>query len=256
MGEDQRHFVDGSHVFGGDDGFVLDVAEQRDLRLEFVREITVGAAEQNVRLNSDAQQFLDRVLGGLGLQLSGGGDVGHQRDVDEERVVAAQFLAHLADGFDKGQRLDVANGAADLDDRQVDILRDLLHRALDLVGDVRNHLHRLAEIVAATLLGDDGFVDAPGRPVIVAAELGVGEALVVSQVEVGFGAIVGDEDLAVLERRHGAGIDVEIRIELLQSHLEAAAFHEAADGGRCQSLAKRRHNSARHKDVLCRHSFL
>jgi len=38
----------------------------------------------------------------------------------------------------------------------------------------------------------------------------VGEALVVAQVEVGLGSIVGDEDLAVLEGRHGARIDVEV----------------------------------------------
>ena len=169
-----------------------------------LREEAVGAAEQDVGLNSDAEQLLHRMLRGLGLQLAGGGDVRHQRDVDEQRVLAAQFLAHLADGFDERQRLDVAHRAADLDDGQVHILRDLLHRALDFVGDVRNDLHGLAEIVAAALFGDDGFVDAAGGPVIVAAQLGVGEALVVAEVEVGFGAIVGDEDFAVLERRHGA----------------------------------------------------
>ena len=32
----------------------------------------------------------------------------------------------------------------------------------------------------------------------------VREALVVAQIEVGLGAVVGDEDLAVLERAHGA----------------------------------------------------
>ena len=238
MGEHQRHFVDGSDVLGGNDGFVLHVAEEGDFALELFRQEAVGAAEQNVGLNADAQQFFDRVLRGLGLQLAGGGDVGHQGDVDEERVLAAQFLAHLADGFDKGQRLDIADGAADFDDGKIDVLRDLLHRRLDLVGDVRNDLHRLAEIVAATLLGDDGFVDAAGGPVVLATQLGMGESLVVAEVEIGLGAVVGDEDLAVLERRHGSGIDVQIGIELLQRDLQPAAFHEAADGGRRQSLAQ------------------
>jgi hypothetical protein len=96
----------------------------------------------------------------------------------------------------------------------------------------------------------------PGGPVIVAAQLGVGEALVMSQIEVGFRAIVGDEDLAVLERRHGSGIDIEIRVELLQRDFQAAALHQAANGRRRQALAKRRHDTAGHKDVLCRHRFL
>ena len=37
-----------------------------------------------------------------------------------------------------------------------------------------------------------------------------------TKIEVGFGAIVGDEDLAVLKRAHRAGIDVDVRVEFLQ----------------------------------------
>ncbi len=100
-----------------------------------------------------------------------------------------------------------------------------------------NDLDGFAEVVAAALLGDDLLVDAAGGPVIVAGKLGVGEALVVAEVEVGFGAVVGDEDFAVLEGRHGAGVDVEIRVELHQVDFEPAAFEQAADGGRRQTLA-------------------
>ena len=121
---------------------------------------------------------------------------------------------------------------------------------------MRNDLHGLAEVVAAALFGDDVFVDAAGGPVVVAAQAAVGEALVVPQVEIGFGAVVGDEYFAVLERRHGPGIDVEIRIELLQRDLQAPALHQAADRRRCQSLTKRRHHATGHKDVLCRHAIL
>ena len=91
----------------------------------------------------------------------------------------------------------------------------LLHGGLDLVGDVRNHLHGLAQIVAAALARDDLLVDAAGGQVVALRELGVGEALVVAQVEVGLRAVVGDEDFAVLERAHGAGVHVQIGIELL-----------------------------------------
>ena len=122
--------------------------------------------------------------------------------------------------------------------RDVHILRDFLHRGFDFVGHVRNHLHGLAQIIAAPLFGDDLFVDAAGGPVIVAGKFGVGEALVVAEVEIGFGAVVGDKNFAVLKRRHGAGINVEVRIELHQVDFEAAAFEQAADGSRRQSLAQ------------------
>ena len=81
------------------------------------------AAQQDVGLDADGEQFLDRVLRGLGLQLLRGGDPRHQREVHEDGVFAAQFLAHLADGFKKRQRFDVAHRAADLDDGHVGAVR-------------------------------------------------------------------------------------------------------------------------------------
>ncbi len=95
----------------------------------------------------------------------------------------------------------------------------LLRRAddapLDLVGDVGDDLDRPAEEVAAPFARDDFAVDLPGGHVVELAEVFVDEALVVAQIEVGLGAILGDEDLAVLVRRHRAGIDVEIGVEFL-----------------------------------------
>ena len=115
----ERNLVDAGDVLGRDDGRFRDVAEQRDLALHVRREITIRAAQQNVGLNSDFEQFLDAVLCGLGLEFAGGGDVRHQRQVDEQAVLAADFLAHLADGFQKRQGFDVADRAADFDDRDV-----------------------------------------------------------------------------------------------------------------------------------------
>jgi len=57
------------------------------------------------------------------------------------------------------------------------------------------------------------------RPVvqlIVAGQLGGSESLVVSQIEIGFGAVIGDINLAVLIGRHRAGINVEVRIAFLE----------------------------------------
>ena len=81
----------------------------------------------------------------------------------------------------------------------------------------------------------------------------MGEALVVAEVEVGFGAVVGDEDFAVLEGAHGAGVDVEVGVELHEVDAESAGLEQAADGGGGEAFAERRHDAAGYKDVLCRH---
>jgi hypothetical protein len=50
-------------------------------------------------------------------------------------------------------------------------------------------------------------------------QIAVEETFVMADVEVGFGAVLGDEHLAVLERVHGAGVDVQVRVQLLHRHL-------------------------------------
>jgi hypothetical protein len=81
---------------------------------------------------------------------------------------------------------------------------------------MRDDLHRLAQIIAAALLGDDLLVDPAGGPVVIAAELGVGEALIMAKVEVGLRAVVGHKDFAMLERRHRARIHVQVWVKLHQ----------------------------------------
>ena len=162
----------------------------------------VRAQDDDVGLDADAAQLLDRVLGRLGLELAGGGQRRQQRHVDVQHVRPADVLAHLADRLEERQALDVADGAADLDDHdvRVAVAGDAADPLLDLVGDVRDDLDRAAEVVAAALLGDDRLVDPAGRDVAELGQVLVDEALVVAEVEVGLGAVVGDEDLAVLVR--------------------------------------------------------
>ena len=242
----------------GRDGLGVDVAHQRDLALDALGDVAVGAQHEPVGLDADLAQRGDGVLGRLGLELAAGREVGHQRDVQEEDVVAAHVVAHLAGGLEERQRLDVADGAADLGDdhvRGVGPARGAAgrlgpHALLDLVGDVRDHLDGVAEVLPAPLLGDDLVVDLPGRHVRRADEVAVEEALVVADVEVGLGAVLGHEDLAVLERVHRARIDVEIRIELLHRDAQTASPEQVSEAGGGQTLAERRGNASGYEDVF------
>ena len=236
--EDERHFIDARDVLRRDHRFLVHVAEQRDLLLDVLIEESVGAAEQNVGLNPDGAQVAHAVLGRLGLELAGRADEGHEREVDVERVLPADVLPELADGLDERQALDVADRAADLDQDDVDVPGDGADRVLDFVGDVRDDLHRAAEIVAAALLLDHLQVNLAGRPVVVARRHLVRETFVVTQIEVCLRSVVGDVHLAVLERAHRARVDVDIRIELLEGDLVAVPLEQRADGRRRESLAE------------------
>ena len=174
----RRDLVDRVGVERGDHGLGRDVGEQRDLAPIAIGQRPVGAAHDDVRLNSDLAQLLDRVLRRLGLHLARGGDERHQREVDITDVVAAERDAHLPDRFEERQRFDVADRAADFHDGDLRIARARHDPARDLVGDVRDHLHRAAEIVAAALLADHALVDLAGGEVVALAHFHVDEALV------------------------------------------------------------------------------
>jgi hypothetical protein len=131
-------------------------------------------------------------------------------------------------GFKERQAFDVAHRAADLDQDEILLLGVGDDEFTDGVGDMRDHLDRGAEIFAAPLLGDHRGVDAASRDVVGLAGIDAGEALVVAEVEIGLRPIVGDEDFAVLVGAHRPGIDVEIGVELAQSHAKAARLQQRA----------------------------
>ena len=119
--QQHRDLVDVVGVDAGDDRALFDVGEQRDLAALFVGQRVLAAAQQHVGLDTDAAQFLHRMLRGLGLDLARAADDGHQRQVQEHAVVAAELDAELADGFEERQRLDVADRAADFHHADVGI---------------------------------------------------------------------------------------------------------------------------------------
>ncbi len=65
-GEGKGDLVDAGHVAGGDDGGLFDVAEQGDLVAHLAGDGAVGAAEEDVGLDTDGEHLFDGMLGGLG----------------------------------------------------------------------------------------------------------------------------------------------------------------------------------------------
>ena len=248
--EDERHLVDVVDVVGGDHGVDRKAGEEGDLAADLTIEAPLGATDQRVRLDPDSPQLVDRVLGRLRLQFAGVADVGHQGEVNEHAALRPEVGVELADRLKERQRLDVADGAADLGDHEVDRLRlgDDQDPLLDLVGDVGDHLDGGAEVVAAALPLDHRVVDGAGGHVGGARGVLVGEALVVAEVEIGLGSVLGDEDLAVLERAHRPRVDVDVGIELLQLNPEAAGDEQASDRGGGDALAEGRDHPAGDED--------
>ena len=72
---------------------------------------------------------------------------------------------------------------------------------------------------------------------MIARQVSRRKPLVVAQVEVGLGAVVGHEHFAVLIGRHRPRINIQVGIALLEGNSEAAALKQAANRCRRNALA-------------------
>ena len=117
---------------------------------------------------------------------------------------------------------------------------------------MRDDLHRRAEIFAASFFVQNIPIDLAGREVGVFVQIFVDEAFVVTKIEIGLGAVLGDVDLTVLIGTHGARIDVDVGIELLRRDLQPACLEKPPERGCRNALAKTGDNAAGDENILCR----
>ena len=153
----KRHLIDRRHVECRDHGIFLHVTKKADLLSKVGRQRAVRSAQQDIRRYSDLTELPNTVLSRLGFQFAGRSYKWYECYMDEDRVIAALFVAHLPDRFHKRQRFDIADRAADLNDQDVRLvhIRDRSNRRLDLIGNVRDDLDRFAKVFAAALFIND-----------------------------------------------------------------------------------------------------
>src|SRR5262252_6063228 len=100
------------------------------------------------------------MLGGFRLQLAGRRNEGHQREVDVDDIAPWQLIAQLTDRLKERQPLNIADGAADLHQHEVESLGPIEDELLDGIGDMRDDLDGGAEVVATPFLGENVPIDA------------------------------------------------------------------------------------------------
>ena len=151
--------------------------------------------------------------------------------MEEERVLASHVVGELANGFEEREPFDVTDRATDLRDDDIDVVlvADSGDARLDLVGDVWDDLHGVTEVVATTLLLDHREIHRAGRDVRRPLQVLADEPFVVAQIEIGLATVVGDEHLAVLERIHGPRVDVDVRVQFLDDHVESSGFQQSPE---------------------------
>ena len=206
------------------------VAEQRDLVLHCCVQRIFRAAHDDVRLDSHSLEFFYTGLRRFCLHFLGGAQIGDQRDMDQNHVLASLLMLELADGLKERLALDIADGSTHLDDGDLRVLgrRIAVETALDLICDVRDDLHCASAEISAPFFQKDRPVDLSCSDIGILGQALIDESLVVSEIEIGLSAVVSDKNLSVLYRVHCARVNVDIRIELLHCDGVAACFQKTS----------------------------
>jgi hypothetical protein len=196
--------VDRVAVTDGEDLVGLDVAEHGDLGLDTLIQSSLFATAGNeIGGETQTTKVTDGSLGRLGLLLADGTDGGDQGNVDQGKVIVADTELELTHGLNKGSGLDITDGTSELDDADIGLLArvvngdggNTLDPVLDGIGNVRDDLNGLTEVVSLALTLDDIPVDLAGGDVVGAGQSNVKVTLVVSEIEIDLTTIVQDKDL-------------------------------------------------------------
>ena len=184
------------------------------------------SADDDIRLDAHALQILNAGLGRLGLQFLRSAQIRNQRYMDQNGIIMAHLMLELTDGLQERLAFDITYGTADLDDGDAGLIigKVAVKAALDLIGDMRDDLYGTSAVITTTLLLQYGPVYLTGGNVGIFIQILINKTLIMSQVQVGLRAILRDEYFAVLDRVHGAGININIWIEFLHGYFITSCF--------------------------------
>src|SRR5438309_9619005 len=250
--EEEGDVVDRRRVGRADHAFHGDVGEERDLLFDVRLQRVFAPGDDHVGLDPRRSEFSNALLRRLRLLLADGPHDGHEGRVHEQDILLSDLLTELADGFEEGHALDVSDRPTDLDEDDVGmfLLPDLAEQGLDLVRDVRDDLHGLSEVVAATLFLNDRPVDLPRRDVVVPGQIHIEDPLVTPQIQVDLRPVIEDEHLPVLVRVHRPRVHVQVGIDLDLTDLQSLRLQEDADGRGADALPEARQNATRDDDIF------
>ena len=150
----QRGLIKAGNIAVFNDAVFFHIAEQSDFPVYFRLHRPAAPGDDQIRRDAEGLELLDRVLSRLGFVFAGRFQIRDQGYVDKQTVFPSDFMADLADGFQKRLGLHVASGAADLRDHDVGagFFLNRIDEVFDLIGNMGNHLDRLAQVFSAPFL--------------------------------------------------------------------------------------------------------
>ena len=164
----------------------------------------------------------------------------------------AYLMLELTDGLQKRLAFNISDRAAYLNNGNLCVrgCKIAVKTALNFIGNMGDNLYGASAEISAALLLQDGPVNLTRGNVGIFRQTFVDEALIMSKIQIGLGAVIGNKHFAVLYRIHGTRININIRIKLLHGNFVAACLQQTAQGSCGDAFSKARNYTASDKDVL------
>src|SRR5690606_37285733 len=118
-----------------------------NLRSEVEGNGSLGATNNDIRLNTHLPQFFHRVLCWLCLKFSRRMNIGNESQMDAENIFSTVFPAKLTNGLKIGLAFDIPNRPSDFNDRNISPLARLTDALFDFVRNMGNNLNRYPQII-------------------------------------------------------------------------------------------------------------
>ena len=136
-------------------------------------------------------------------------------------TLAANFRSQLTNGLNKGLRFNITHSTTDFHDSDIGTFGTIHNAAFDFIGNMGNNLNRSPQEISATFAFEDLFVHFTRGKVVALGHASADKPLIMTQVKVSLSTIISNKYFTVLDRAHGAGIDVNIRIQFQHSYFKA-----------------------------------
>ena len=217
----------------------LDVAEESQLVKYVLFQGSVAAKDQNVGVYAQPLKDLYRMLSRLARMFLAAFKIGDKGHMNIQGISRSNFQSDLPYGFKERLAFNVSNCASDLTDEDVRIIVPYcgIDEFLDLIGDVGNDLNRLAQIFSPAFLIQDIPVYSARGEIGISVQIFVDESFIVTEIQIGFSTVFGNEHFAMLVRRHGSRVNIDVGIKFLRGDFKASGFQKTAKGSGSNALA-------------------
>lgn len=178
--------------------------------------------------------------------------------MDHDAVLRTNLMLELSDSLKEWLAFDISNGSADLDYRYLSILciGISVESVFYLIGDMWHYLYCVSSEITMALLLKDAPVYLSGCYIRILVETFVYKTLIVTEIQICFGAVVSDKNFAVLDRVHCSRINIDIRVELLACDFISSHLEKTSKRSSSNTLTESRYNTTSDKHILDCHNYI